>query len=475
MNIAGYALKNKQVIYFFLIITIFGGIFAFENLGKREDSPFVIKQIIFMTYYPGANADQVQKQVTEIIEREIQTHPLVDFIKSESRPGFSYIKADMYQWVPKERFEQVWDEMRRKVLNVQNKLPPEASTTIVNDDFGAVYGIYYALTADEGYTSGELEDYAQFVKQQLATADDVAKVKLFGIQDKVLNVYISDEKLANSGITPLDSQTALSTQNQLINTGKIQSGIFNVRIDAVGTFKSIEEVEWKMYEITYDEALAPFGTVEIISGGNVVAPGQDVSLRLVGLRGATGIEFDANSNSYWYAYIDHGGLQRTVFIENAASIANKLKYIAEYNLRGVAVQNLITEPVDRQVWSVVHKFLNLDITPVQSHFSVVWTVNDANNREEITSTDTELMASKFSWTAPEHGGIYEIAAYISTDGGLSGSSRGSIPVVIASPTPTIMPTTTPELTATPLPTATSKPVSVQSQPTVAPVAPVTVA
>ncbi len=242
MNIAGYALKNKQVIFFFLIITIFGGIFAFENLGKREDSPFVIKQIIFMTYYPGANADQVQKQVTEIIEREIQTHPLVDFIKSESRPGFSYIKADMYQWVPKERFEQVWDEMRRKVLNVQNKLPPEASTTIVNDDFGAVYGIYYALTADEGYTSGELEDYAQFVKQQLATADDVAKVKLFGIQDKVLNVYISDEKLANSGITPLDIQTALSTQNQLINTGNIQSGNFNVRIDAVGTFKSIEEV-----------------------------------------------------------------------------------------------------------------------------------------------------------------------------------------------------------------------------------------
>ncbi len=243
MNIAGYALNNKQVIYFFLIITVLGGIFAFENLGKREDSPFVIKQIIFMTYYPGATAEQVQKQVTEVIEREIQTHPLVDFIKSESRPGFSYIKVDMFQWVPKERFEQVWDEMRRKVLNVQSKLPKEASTIIVNDDFGAVYGIYYALTADEGFTAAELEDYAQFVKQQLATADDVAKVSLFGIQDRVLNVYISDEKLVNAGITPADIQTALSTQNQLINTGMIKSGNFNVRLDAVGTFKSIEEVK----------------------------------------------------------------------------------------------------------------------------------------------------------------------------------------------------------------------------------------
>jgi len=243
MSIAGYALKNKQVIYFFLIITIFGGLFAFEHLGKREDSPFVIKQIIFMTYYPGATADQVQKQVTEVIEREIQTHPLVDFIKSESRPGFSYIKVDMFQWVPKERFEQVWDEMRRKALNVQAKLPKEASTIIVNDDFGAVFGIYYALTADEGFTYDELEDYAQFIKQQLATADDVAKIKLFGIQDKVLDVYISDEKLANAGITPQDIQTALSSQNQLVNAGNIESGNFEVRINAEGTFQSIAEVE----------------------------------------------------------------------------------------------------------------------------------------------------------------------------------------------------------------------------------------
>jgi len=242
MNIAGYALNNKQVIHFFLIITIIGGFLAFNTLGKREDSPFVIKQIIFMTYYPGASAEQVEKQVTEIIEREIQSHPLVDFIKSESKPGFSYIKVDMYQWVPKERFQQIWDEMRRKVLNVQSQLPKEASTIIVNDDFGDVYGIYYALTADEGFTAAELEDYAQFIRQELATADDVAKVKLFGVQNRVVNVYISDEKLANSGITPVDIQNALASQNQLVNTGQIETGLVQVRVDAVGTFQSIDEL-----------------------------------------------------------------------------------------------------------------------------------------------------------------------------------------------------------------------------------------
>ena len=243
MSIAGYALRHKQVIHFFLILTLLGGIFSFGKLGKREDSPFVIKQIIFMTYYPGASAKEVADEVTEVIEREIQSHPLVDFIKSESRPGFSYIKVDMYQWVPKERFQQVWDEMRRKIMNVQPKLPKEASTIIVNDDFGDVYGIYYAMTADPGYSAAELEDYAQFVKQQLSTAADVAKVKLFGVENRVVNVYISDDRLANAGVTPADINRALSTQNQLINTSKIQTGRFDVRVNAPGTFQNIDELE----------------------------------------------------------------------------------------------------------------------------------------------------------------------------------------------------------------------------------------
>ncbi len=243
MSIAGYALRHKQVIHFFLILTLLGGIISFNKLGKREDSPFVIKQIIFMTYYPGASAQEVAEQVTEVIEREIQSHPLVDFIKSESRPGFSYIKVDMYQWVPKERFQQIWDEMRRKIMNVQPKLPKEASTVIVNDDFGDVYGIYYALTADAGYSPSELEDYAQFVKQQLSTAEDVAKVKLFGIQNRVVNVYISDNRLANAGVTPFDIYRALSTQNQFVNTAKIQTGVFDVRVNAPGTFRNIDELK----------------------------------------------------------------------------------------------------------------------------------------------------------------------------------------------------------------------------------------
>ncbi|RLD83146.1 MAG: AcrB/AcrD/AcrF family protein [Bacteroidetes bacterium] len=243
MNIAGYAVNNKQIIYFFLAITLLGGIKAYDMLGKREDAPFVVKEMIITTYYPGASQYEVQEQITEIIEREVQSHPMVDWIKSESRPGFSYVRVSMYQSISGDKFQQVWDEMRRKVLNVQPQLPKEASTILVNDDFGDVFGIYYTLTADDGFSYDELENHAQYIKQKLVTVKDVAKVNLFGIQERIVNVYISEQKLSNSGITPADIQEAITSQNQLVNSGRIQAGKIEVRVDAVGTFQSLGEIE----------------------------------------------------------------------------------------------------------------------------------------------------------------------------------------------------------------------------------------
>ncbi len=243
MNIAKYALNNKQVIYFLLTIIILGGFIAYDKLGKREDAPFVVKEMIITTYYPGASQYEVQEQITEIIEREVQSHPMVDWIKSESRPGFSYVRVSMYQSIPGDEFQQIWDEMRRKVLNVQPQLPKEAGTILVNDDFGDVFGIYYTLTADEGFSYEELEDYVQYIKKKLVTIEDVSKVSLFGIQDRIVNVYISEQKLSNAGITPADIQEAITTQNQLVNSGHLQTGSVEVRVDAVGTFQSLGEIE----------------------------------------------------------------------------------------------------------------------------------------------------------------------------------------------------------------------------------------
>ncbi len=134
-------------------------------------------------------------------------------------------------------------------------------------------------------------------------------------------------------------------------------------------------------------------------------------------------------------------------------MAKKLNYIADYNLGGVAVQNLLNEPNDSQIWGVVKEFLNLVIPQVQSNFSVVWKVDNAQ-QGEVAQEAASLNNPSFKWTAPENtdGGAYEISALISADSGNSGSFRGSVQVVVASPTPVPSPTPTPlPATATPIP------------------------
>ena len=149
MNIAKYSLENTKVVYFFLAILLVGGVLSFDLLGKKEDSPFVIKTAVIITRYPGATPNEVEQLITEPIEREIQSMRRVHKIKSDSYYGMSKIQIELSPATPPEEMPQMWDELRRKVLNIQPSLPQGASTISVSDDFGDVFGIYYGLTAGE--------------------------------------------------------------------------------------------------------------------------------------------------------------------------------------------------------------------------------------------------------------------------------------------------------------------------------------
>lgn len=228
--------------------------------------------------------------------------------------------------------------------------------------------------------------------------------------------------------------------------------------------RSLEQAGDYTYEVSYDQALAPFGNINIANGSNIALPGQELLFNLVGLQGSTGIQYDANSGTYWYAYLDTAGKQRTVYIENASSIAQKLRYVANYNLGGVAVQNLLNEPNDGQIWGVVREFLNLVIPQVESRFSVVWKVENTQQGNIIAQATAELSRPDFKWTAPENpdGSAYAVSALISADGGNTGSFRGSAEVVVATPTPSPTPTPVPP-TPTPVP-PTPTPAPVQAAP-----------
>ena len=294
MNLPVYSLENKKIIYFFLAIMLIVGIYSFFKLPKKEDSPFVIKQAVLVTQYPGATPQEVEKLITEPIEREIQSMSDVFQIKSESYFGMSKISIELQPTLAPDYMPVKWDELRRKVANIQPRLPSGASAINVSDDFGDVFGIYYALTADEGFTYDDMRDWAQKIKTELTPIQGVQKVYLFAEQTQVVNVRISVPKLANLGIDPNSIQQVLQTQNLLVNTGEIMTGTYQLRVRAEGTYKSIEDIRDQLI-VTKGGGEVRLGDIATIERGYMDPPSNLMRVdgkRAIGIGVATGAKDD---------------------------------------------------------------------------------------------------------------------------------------------------------------------------------------
>ena len=294
MNLPVYSLENKKIIYFFLAIMLIGGIYSLFKLPKKEDSPFVFKQAVLVTQYPGATPQEVEKLITEPIEREIQSMSDVFQIKSESYFGMSKISIELQPTLAPDYMPVKWDELRRKVANIQPRLPSGASAINVSDDFGDVFGIYYALTADEGFTYDDMRDWAQKIKTELTPIQGVQKVYLFAEQTQVVNVRISVPKLANLGIDPNSIQQVLQTQNLLVNTGEIMTGTYQLRVRAEGTYKSIEDIRDQLI-VTKGGGEVRLGDIATIERGYMDPPSNLMRVdgkRAIGIGVATGAKDD---------------------------------------------------------------------------------------------------------------------------------------------------------------------------------------
>lgn len=246
MSLPEYSLKNRKVVWFFLFILLAGGALGFVTLGKKEDSVFVIKSASLVCSYPGATPLEVEQLVTEPIEREVQSMRLVHKITSESYYGLSKILVELDPATRASEIPQLWDELRRKVLNIQPRLPTGASPVTVADDFGDVYGIYYGLSVDGGFTWAELRDWAQRIKTALVTVDGVQKVSLFGEQTPVVNVYVNLAALANFAIRPETIVATIGQQNTIVNSGEKQAGALQIQILEAGTYKGLDDISNQM-------------------------------------------------------------------------------------------------------------------------------------------------------------------------------------------------------------------------------------
>ncbi len=236
------ALEHHPLLWFILLIFLIGGILGFRNLGKKEDALFRIKTAALSCHYPGATPEEVEQLITEPIEREIQSMPSVHKITSESRFGEASIRVELDPATPPHEIAQCWDELRRRILNITPRLPQGASQVIVHDDFGDLYGLYYGLTADTGFTFGELREEAQQIRTRLMRIDGVQKIALFGEQEPVINLYISLSALAEFSIRPEAIVAAIESQNQLFNSGIREAGELEIIIRESGSYRSLDDL-----------------------------------------------------------------------------------------------------------------------------------------------------------------------------------------------------------------------------------------
>lgn len=241
MKLVKYFLQNKSVTILILSFILVGGIFSYIKMGKLEDAPFTIKQALVLTPYPGASPSEVQTQVTDVLEEAIQSLGELYYLKTENRAGLSKITVYVKKEIRADQMQQLWDKLRRKVGDVQGKLPAGAGVSVVNDDFGDVLGVFYALTGN-GRTYRELEQQAKLIKNDILKVKDVAKVELYGIQTPTIDIVVSPSVMGQSGITTADIARAFDSQNKVVDAGAIETTENRIRIESTGNFYSLDEI-----------------------------------------------------------------------------------------------------------------------------------------------------------------------------------------------------------------------------------------
>lgn len=234
-NLTEVSLKNRALIWYFIIVTAIGGIFFYFKLGRMEDPNFTINQMVVTAAWPGASADQMEQQVTDKLESKFRDIPGVKEITSNTRAGTSVVYVTLRDDVDRSTIRDTWRDVRGFGNDVQSELPSGVYGPYYNDRFDDVFGSVYAITGD-GYSMEELRQAAEKIRRQLATIDKVQKVKLLGVQTEKVYVEIESAKLAELGISPTVLANALKSQNEMTPSGMIETSTDNVYLRYSGIF-----------------------------------------------------------------------------------------------------------------------------------------------------------------------------------------------------------------------------------------------
>lgn len=320
MNLSEYALNNRALVKFLILVLVVGGIFSFISMSKLEDPEIKVKQAIVVTVYPGASAHKVELEVTDVLEKEIRAMGDIASIESKSMNDLSIITVELETTVPPDELEQKWDILRRRVSNAASQLPAGAVMPVVKDDFGDVYGMFYAMTTD-GIADEEMVEYANLVKRELQDIPGVRRVDIYGDRKPCIDVEIIQDKMANLGVHPAEILSTLNNQNKTVYSGYFKTGRERLRVEVDDSYESVRDIADLIIqghendqirlgdvatisrgyqnpsrnEMRYDGSRALGISVSMEKGGNIITLGKEVDSRIEQLKSTripVGIDFE---------------------------------------------------------------------------------------------------------------------------------------------------------------------------------------
>jgi len=318
MDIAAIAIKNRVVTLVLTVVMLLAGISSFNDMSRLEDPEFTIKDALVMTPYPGASAEEVEQEVSDYLEIAVQQLGQLDRVTSKSDRGLSTLTVTIKNTYDGESLPQVWDELRRKINDAAAQLPQGVGQPIVIDDFGDVYGVFLAVTAD-GYSYAELKNYVDILRRELLLVEDVAKITTYGEQTEAIYISFDRDQMSQLGIQPQVIVNELMQKQQLADSGRVRVGNEFISIEPTGGLDSIDDfeefiirgsggeqirlrdvaevqrgyVEPQNTVLRYDGKMSIGLGISTINGGNVVTMGEALRERLVELENQrpVGIDF----------------------------------------------------------------------------------------------------------------------------------------------------------------------------------------
>lgn len=263
-NLSEWALKNKGIILYFMLLLGIVGIMSYSKLSQSEDPPFTFKVMVVQTYWPGATAKEVSTLVTDRIEKELMTTGQYDRIMAYSRPGESLVTFVAKDSLPSSKIPDVWYNVRKKVNDIRHQLPSGVQGPFFNDEFGDTFGNIYVLTGKD-FDYAVMKEYADRLQLQLQRVKDVSKVNLVGLQDQKIWIELSNTKAVQLGVPVTAIQEAIQKQNDMASAGFFETGTDRIQIRVSGHLHSVDDLK-KLPLLVGDKTIQLGDVAEIYRG-----------------------------------------------------------------------------------------------------------------------------------------------------------------------------------------------------------------